>query len=117
MQITMTFRDMDPSPTLEAAAQRWFTRLLHVSPRILSCHATVERPHHHQQHGSPFQIGLVVAVPGATIVVNQQLHVDAHVALADAFRAARRQLLDHADLQQSFTAEPVPGVEVHAAKS
>lgn len=102
MQITTTFRDMAPSPALEAAAQRWFARLQHVAPRMVGCHVTVEQPHHHHQHGSPFQINIVLVVPGAKLAVTHQSHEDAYVALADAFRAARRQLLDHADQQQGF---------------
>jgi len=102
MQLTTTFRDMDPSPALETAAQRWFTRLTHVSNRIVACHVSVEHPHKHQSHGSPFHINIVLTVPGAQLAVTNQAHEDAHVALADAFRAARRQLLEHTDAQQGF---------------
>jgi ribosome-associated translation inhibitor RaiA len=102
MQITTTFRDMTPSPALEAAAQRWFARLQRVAPRMVACDVTVEQPHRHQQHGSAFQINVVLVIPGAKLAVTHQSHEDAHIALADAFRAARRQLLDHADQQQGF---------------
>jgi len=108
MKITTTFRDMATSPALEAAAQQAFERLLNVSPRIVGGHVTIEKPHRHQQHGSPFHVGIVLTVPGGQIAVTRQEHEDAYVALADAFRAARRQLLDHADLQQSFVKDPMP---------
>jgi ribosome-associated translation inhibitor RaiA len=107
MQITTTFRDMAPSPALDAAAHRWFARLAHVAPRITACHVTIERSHKNQLHGAPFQVSVVVTVPGARIAVTHQKDLDAHVALADAFRTARRQLLEHTDLQRGFSPTPL----------
>ena len=107
MQITTTFRDMAPSPALESAAQRWFARLVHVSPRITTCHVTIEQPHRSHHQGAAFQVGIVLSVPGTRIAISRHSHVDAHVALADAFRAARRQLLEHADTHQGRDVAPM----------
>jgi ribosome-associated translation inhibitor RaiA len=93
MQIATTFRDMTPSPALQAAVERWASRLDHVSHRIVSCHVSVEKPHRHHLHGSAFQITVIVTVPGSQITVSNQPHEDPYVAVADAFRAARRQLV------------------------
>ena len=109
MQITTTFRDMPPSPALQAAAERWVARLEQVSDRIVGCHVTIEKPHRHHLHGSPFQVHIVLAIPGAHIAVSNQPNADAYVALADAFRAARRQLLDHAGAQRDFVKPPTGG--------
>lgn len=109
MQPTTTFRDMPPSPALQAAAERWVARLEQVSDRIVGCHVSIEKPHRHHLHGSPFQVNIVLVVPGAHIAVSNQPNADAYVALADAFRAARRQLLDHVDLQRGFVKPPAGG--------
>lgn len=102
MQITTTFRDMPPSASLQAAAERWVGRLEQVYDRIVGCHVAIARPHRHPLHDSPFQVRIVLAVPGANLSVSQQTSKDAYVAIADAFRAARRQLLDHAAQQRGF---------------
>lgn len=109
MQIDTTFRDMLPSPALRAAALRWAARIEHVSDRIVRCHVLIEKPHRHHLHGSPFQINIVLTVPGGQIAVSNQTNQDAYVALADAFRAARRQLVHHVDAQRHFVKGPAGG--------
>jgi ribosome-associated translation inhibitor RaiA len=109
MKTITTFRDMPPSPSLQAAAERWVARLEQVSDRIVDCHISIEKPHHHRLHGTPFQVNIVLAVPGTQIAVTNQVNLDAYVALADAFRAARRQLLDHVNVQRDFVAPPAGG--------
>ena len=109
MKVITTFRDMPPSPSLQAAAERWVARLEQVFDRIVGCHVSIEKPHHHRLHGTPFQVNIVLAVPGAQIAVTNQLNQDAYVALADAFRAARRQLLDHVNVQRDFVKPPAGG--------
>lgn len=94
MQTTMSFRDMPFNPSLQAAAERWIMRLEQVSDRIMGCHVAIEQSHHPRQHGSSFQANVVLVVPDAHISVINQLNQDAYVALADAFRAARRKLLE-----------------------
>jgi len=95
MQITTTFRDMSPSAGLQAAAERWIGRLEQIHDRIVSCHVTIERP---QRQGSAFRIHIAISVAGGDLEVSHQGGKDdAYVALADAFRTARRQLLEHVD--------------------
>jgi ribosome-associated translation inhibitor RaiA len=106
MQISTTFRDMTPSPALLATVERWAARLDHVADRILGCHVSIEKPHRHHLHGSPFAINVVLAVPGAQIAVSHDTDDDAYVAVANAFRTARRRLLDHVDLQRQFVKPP-----------
>jgi ribosome-associated translation inhibitor RaiA len=109
MKITTMFRDMAPSPSLQAAAERWVGRLEQVYDRIVDCHITIEQPHKHHSHGAPFQIHIAIAVPGGNLAVSHQTSKDAYVALADAFRAARRQLIDHISQQRDFIAGPLGG--------
>ena len=109
MQITTTFRDMLPSAALQSAAERWGARLEQVYDRIVDCHVIIERPHRHHLHGSPFQVHIAITVPGTNLAVSHQSSKDAYVALADAFRAARRQLLDHVGQQRDFVKAPSGG--------
>jgi len=108
MQLTTTFRDMSPSPALQAAVERWFARLQQVFNRIVGCHVSIEKPHRHHLHGqgSRFSIHVALSVPGGHIDASNQSNEDAYVALSDAFRAARRQLVHHVDLQRHFVKAP-----------
>jgi len=95
--LEITFRGMSTSPSVEATIQRWVERLDRSFPRLQRCAVVVEMPHQHGQQGNRFQIGIELTVPGRTIAVSRELgHEDVYVALAEAFRAARRQLQDHA---------------------
>lgn len=94
--IEITFRDSTPSPTLEAAIRDAAHKLEHVA-QIQRCTVIVEHPHNHRRNGSPFYIHLTVSTPGREIVVSHATrpeHQDPYLAVADVFRAARRQLLD-----------------------
>ena len=109
MQLMTTFRDMDPSPALQAAAERWCARLEQVCDRIVACHLSIEQPHHHHHRGAMFEIHVILTVPGAQLAVSNQASADPYVALADAFRAARRRLIEHVDSQRDFTRIPGGG--------
>jgi hypothetical protein len=107
--VTVTFRDMHPSPSLDAFVRRWATRLERVDPRVMRCDVTIEQPHHHQERGSRFAVKVLITVPGTEIAVSNHpgedaAHDDARVAVRDSFRAARRQLEDHVRRQRSHRA-------------
>lgn len=92
--IEITFRDMTPSGALETAIRNWTTKLVHVLP-IQHCEVVVETPHH--RTGTPFQIQLTMTIPGHEVSVTRGDRVeyqDPYLAVADAFRAARRELLE-----------------------
>lgn len=92
--LKMTFRDdVAPSYGMQAAAERWLIRLEQVSGDITGCHVVIEQPPH--VHGTPFLIRIALALSGTQLVVSHQAFRDGYVALADAFRALRRKLLDH----------------------
>lgn len=105
MPVEITFRNTSPSPALEAAIQRWVDRLVRIEPRMVRCAVVVERPHRKQRSGQPFHIRVEVAIPDGLIVVGRDpahddAHTDAYVAVADAFRAARRQLQDAIEIRR-----------------
>jgi ribosome-associated translation inhibitor RaiA len=106
--VEITFLGMARSPALEAAVARWVKRLEHSYPRILNCHVRISLPHRHRRRGAPFDVKLVLAIPGDELVVTQeQAHSDVYLALADAFIAARRELRDRARIRRG-------GIKQHA---
>jgi phage terminase large subunit GpA-like protein len=103
--LDLTFRDMPPSESVTTAIHHWLDRLGHVEERIQHCTVVVERPHHSQRHGQPFHVRVEVAVPDHVVTIARDPGVDSahenvYAAVADAFRAARRQLVDHASIRR-----------------
>jgi ribosomal subunit interface protein len=96
----ITFRGMEPSPSVEAAVATYVERLGHVCDRIQHCHVWIDQPHHHRRRGAEFQVKITLAIPGAEIAVTHEEHSDVYLALADAFTAVRRQLQDHVRIRR-----------------
>ncbi len=100
LPLQITFRHMDPSPALEARIRQRAEELDRFFDRITACHVTVECGNRRHQQGNVFEVRIDLTVPGAEIVVGRDsganhAHEDAHVAVRDAFDAARRRLEDH----------------------
>ncbi len=100
LPLQITFRHMDPSPALEARIRRRAEELDQFFDRITACRVVVECAHRRQQHGKMFEVRVDLTVPGNEIVVGRDpganhAHEDAHVAVRDAFDAARRLLEDY----------------------
>ena len=96
---------MAPSPFVEAAVHRWANRLDRVFDRIDRCDVVVEVPHRHHQQGRLFHVRIELKVPHQTLVVSHDCGIDhahenVYVAIAAAFRAARRQLQDHVQMRR-----------------
>lgn len=97
----ITFRDMDPSPAIEARVEERLDRLERRYGRLTGCKVVIESPHRHQHQGRIHHVRVQLAVPGAEIVVGRDpaenhAHEDVYVAIRDAFDAAERRLEDHA---------------------
>lgn len=95
LPIDVVFRNLHPSPLIDAFVRRCATRLQRSFERIQACHVVIDRPH--QAHVGPFHVHVRLAIPGNDVVVSREpaldgAHDDLHVAIRDAFRAARRQL-------------------------
>ena len=95
-QLQITVREMPHSDAVEAAIRRKAAGLDRVHSRITAIRATVEAPHHHHHQGNHYNVRLDITVPGGEIVINRDHAEDIYVALRDAFQAARRQLIEHA---------------------
>jgi ribosome-associated translation inhibitor RaiA len=101
MPLQITFRHMDPSPALEARIRQRAEGFDRFFGRIIACRVVVECRHMRHQQGKLFEVRIDLTVPGGEIVVGRDsganhAHEDAHVAVRDAFDAARRRLEDHA---------------------
>jgi ribosomal subunit interface protein len=101
MQVTpqIHFRDMEPSPSVEAVIRERIDRLARFHDRITSCKVVVKAPHRRGRHGKIFQVRVDVKVPGRTIVSGRlpeenHAHEDVYVALRDSFDAVQRRLED-----------------------
>lgn len=87
----ITFHGLDRSPAVEAVVERWVERCRHVHERIEACEVILHQPHRHHLRGRPFHVTLRLGVPGRAVAASC-VHADIYLAVADAFRAARRQL-------------------------
>lgn len=96
----LQFRNMDPSPAIEAAVRKHVDKLKSFNGDIIRCRVAIESPHKHQYKGKLYHVVVNVLMPGKEIVVSrapddQQAHEDVYVAIRDAFDAARRQIQDY----------------------
>ena len=97
----ISFRNMEPSPAIEATVEERIERLERHFGGMTTCQVVIESPHRHQQHGRIHHVRLHVVVPGGDIVVGRDPaehheHEDVYVAIRDAFDAAERRIEDHA---------------------
>lgn len=96
--VQVTYRDMEPTPGMEAAIQDKVEHLLRYHDRIQRCHVVVEAPHSSPaQNPKSFRVLFDITVPGKEIAASKAPHDrpehrDFYVALRDAYEAARRQL-------------------------
>jgi cold shock CspA family protein/ribosome-associated translation inhibitor RaiA len=98
--LRIAFRDMEPSPTIESQIRRRADELEQFHHRITACHVVVEAHHRHHHKGRLYHVAIRLVVPEGEVVVKRDpaehhAHEDIHVAIRDAFDAARRQLQNH----------------------
>ena len=96
----ITFRGMDSSPSAETQVRRRVDELARLSDRITACRVTLEAADRHHRQGTIYHVRVDITVPGGPVVVSREpgqdhAHEDLHVAIRDAFDAARRRLRDH----------------------
>jgi ribosomal subunit interface protein len=96
LPVQITFRGMESSAAIDTAVRERVGKLEQFHARIMSCRVVIEQPARHKQQGKQFVVHIDLKVPGGEIAVNRDHHEDVHVALRDAFDAARRKLEDFA---------------------
>jgi ribosomal subunit interface protein len=105
IQTEITFHEVEHSDALEASIERWVSRLEHLHDRIVHCHVTVGQPHRHHRRGRLFDVHVKLDISGSEIVTAWESE-DVYLAVADAFRAARRQLLDELGVRRGKAKAP-----------
>jgi cold shock CspA family protein/ribosome-associated translation inhibitor RaiA len=98
--LQITFKDMDPSPAIEARIREKAEKLERFHDRIVGCDVTVEAPHRRHRKGKLYNVRVAVSVPGPNVFIDHagpldHAHEDVNVAIRDAFDAAGRVLEDH----------------------
>jgi len=93
--VTITFRDIGPSESVDAQIRRNAEKLTRYNSRIQSCHVTIEVPHKHHVHGNHYRVQIQLAIPGGDVVVGQHATeergaTDLHAAVDIAFAEAGR---------------------------
>jgi cold shock CspA family protein/ribosome-associated translation inhibitor RaiA len=99
--VQIAFEDISPSDALEGLVRDEAAALQRYFEGIVSAHVTIAEPHRHQQQGRLFRVKVRLVVPGDVLVVDHEhgrhaAHADAHLAVREAFHAARRELEDYA---------------------
>jgi ribosomal subunit interface protein len=105
LPLKITFRNIEPSPAMEARIHELAARLDKFNDQIMRMHVIVDSPHRHQQQGQLFDVTIDITVPDKEIAIRragpeEPSHEDPYVALRDAFRAARRRLQDYSRKRQ-----------------
>ena len=98
--VQITFRHMDPNTSARAQVEQRVAELEQFYDRITACQVVLEASGRQHRQGNIFHVRIDLTVPGRSISVGRDpaghhAHEDAHVAIRDAFDAARRQLEDH----------------------
>jgi ribosome-associated translation inhibitor RaiA/cold shock CspA family protein len=98
--VDITFKELEPTETLNRRIRGWVDKLERVYERITRCEVLVETPHRHHRQGREYHVRVRLTVPGGELVASHDpgpdgAHEDVYVALRDAFLAIRRQLEDH----------------------
>jgi hypothetical protein len=89
--LNVRFRGMPRDASVEAAAQRWGVRLEAANLAIRRAAVAIEP----SPDGRRIAARVTVELANGATAVTTGARDDAHVAVGDAFRAARRQLLAH----------------------
>jgi ribosome-associated translation inhibitor RaiA len=98
--LQISLHGIAPSDTLVKGIRDKAQKLEHFYDRITGCRVALALDARHQRQGRQFSVHVGVKVPGGTIEVTREHDQNIHVALRDAFDAARRQLEDYAREQR-----------------
>lgn len=112
----IAFQNMDSSPALEADIRQRVAKLEDFHPRMIGCSVVVQAPHRHSHKGRIYEVRIDLSIPGEDIAVAREsglnhAHEDIHVALRDAFDAARRLLEDRQRREAPHRSKRHPDVD------
>lgn len=94
--LRITSRDFALTGAIETMIRKRAGRLDNYFDRITSCHVVLSAPTvKHHRNGGPFDVHIVLHVPGGELAVNRQHGEDLSIAVRNAFESIRRKLTDH----------------------
>ena len=101
-QVQITYRGTEPSEALNRLIHEEVEKLGKFFDGVVGCRVLIE--HEHQRSGSPFHVGITIAVPGTELAAGvptgdelDATHKDPARTIRDAFRRAKRRLHDYAE--------------------
>jgi cold shock CspA family protein len=105
LPLQISFRQMDPSPAIEAAIRQKAAHLDTFASHIMSCRVVVEPAGKHHLHGNQYNIRIDITLPGDEVVATREPaqhkeYKEIDIAIRDAFDAAARQLEDYVRRQR-----------------
>jgi ribosome-associated translation inhibitor RaiA len=92
--VEIRFLGMERSAALEADVRSRIDKLELFCPEIISCCASLELVHKHQQQGRPYSVRIDATMPGHELTVSRVCNEDVHIALRTAFDGMKRQIAD-----------------------
>ena len=94
--LRITSRDFALTGAIDTLIRKRAGRLDNYFDRITSCHVVLSAPTvKHHRNGGPFDVHIVLHVPGGELAVNRRHGEDLSIAVRNAFDTARRKLQDH----------------------
>ncbi len=105
LPLQISFRNMEPTPGLEATIRDRAARLDTFASHIMSCRVVVEPAGRHHLHGNQFEVRIDITLPGDEIVATREPaehaeYKDVAISIRDAFNSAARQLEDYVRRQR-----------------
>ncbi len=100
LPVSVVFRNMEPSPTVQAGALKYAAKLGKKFGRIQNCRVIVDAPKHVHRKVKEFRVSIDLKLPGYEIATKSSssdsaAYDDLGTALREAFETATRQLQDH----------------------
>ncbi len=100
LPVQITYRNMQKSEAVDAFVRTKAAGLDKYCPDITGCRVVVEAPHRSHRIGNLYRVRVDVTIPGTEVVAARHpafhhAHEDVQVAVRDAFRAARREVMDY----------------------
>ena len=107
--LNIVFEGVDPTQSVTTQVESEYLRIKEHHRNITSCRVTLKAPGHKHRHGAPFEVTIHMVLGGGREINvshaakgNPNL-ADAHFAIREHFRAARRQLQDIVDQMRGKT--------------
>ena len=99
MNTPITFRDLDPSPAVEAHVQEKADKLAKHFDHVTTCKVTISRSNKHHRHGDSFMVRIDLHVPGVDLIAERTSgdSDDIYATVDGAFDDARKRLQTHYD--------------------